>query len=142
LIDSKGKKQLSSLLEKLDNLFFLLITVQVVGGITVYFIRANNFIEKIHLHPVYFLVLIIINTLTVVLAKVFTKNFPGTEKFKLKEFEKLNVRIWVVLFSANILNGAAFLFTGNYFTLLIFFLILLLFFTNRPALLFPNRKVE
>lgn len=128
-------------LKILDNIFIVLLSLQLFLLITFYFLVENNFVTAHQeFENIVRIIIMIINALVIIVPRVLYSIIIRKPAITKKTNEKIKRYSIFILFRmllitvANVINLTAFLLTHNYIYLLIFVIILILFFIYRPLI--------
>ena len=128
-------------LKILDNIFIVLLSLQLFLLITFYFLVENNFVTAHQeFENIVRIIIMIINALVIIVPQVLYSIIIRKPAITKKSNEKIKKYSIFILFRmllitvANVINLTAFLLTHNYIYLLIFVIILILFFIYRPLI--------
>ena len=128
-------------LKILDNIFIVLLSLQLFLLITFYFLVENNFVTAHQeFENIVRIIIMIINALVIIVPQVLYSIIirkPAITKKSNKKIKKYSIFIlfrMLLITVANVINLTAFLLTHNYIYLLIFVIILILFFIYRPLI--------
>ncbi len=130
-----------SSLKILDNIFIVLLSLQLFFLITFYFLVENNFVTAHkEFENIARIIVMIINAFVIIVPRVLYFRIIRKPAISKKPNEKIKKYSNFILFRmllitiANVINLTAFLLTHNYIYLLIFGIILILFFIYRPLI--------
>ena len=131
---------INSELKSLDFIFVALLSSQLLSVLTFYFLKSNNYIPDLELNgTIIKIIVMLINLSAFFLGKFFynilVKKIHIDEPLekKLNSFKTISLFRLALIESVNLINAIAFLFTGDNSILLVFIIMLVLFFTQRPT---------
>lgn len=131
---------IKSQFKSLDFIFIALFSSQLLTVITFYFLKANNYLPLPEFDPVVIkIIVMVLNISAFFLGKFFYNTLINKihvdellEK-KIISFRTISLFRLTLIESVNLINVIAYLFTGDKSILLIFLIMLVLFFTQRPT---------
>ena len=126
--------------KSLDFIFISFLSSQLLAVFTIYFIKSNNFQFNFEIDSNFIkIVVMLLNITAIILSKTFysilIKRIKVDESLdkKITSFRTVSIFRLSFVESVNLINVLAYLFTGDYLILIIFFIMLILFFTYRPT---------
>lgn len=134
-------KNIKSGFKSLDFIFIAFLSSQMMAVITFYFIKSNNYLPEFEINEMIVkIVVMIFNFSSFFIGKFFysmlIKKIQINEPLekKINSFRTVSLFRLALIESVNLLNCIAYLFTGDNSILLIFAIMLILFFTQRPTI--------
>lgn len=131
---------IKSQFKTLDFIFLALLSSQLLAVFTFYFIKSNNYLPAPEIDgTIVKIVIMIMNLSAFFLGKFFyntlVKKIHVDELLdkKINSFRTISLFRLTLIESVNLMNVIAFFFTGDNSILLIFIIMLILFFTQRPT---------
>ena len=126
--------------KSLEFIFIAFLSSQLLTAVTFYFIQANNYLPLPEFDPMIIkIIIMVMNISAFFLGKFFynilVKKIHIDEQLekKISSFRTISLFRLSLIESVNLMNAIAFLFTGDNSILLIFIIMLVLFFTQRPT---------
>lgn len=131
---------IKSQFKSLEFIFIAFLSSQLLTAVTFYFIQVNNYLPLPEFDPMIIkIIIMVINISALFLGKIFysvlIKKIHIDELLdkKINSFRTISLFRLSLIESVNLMNVIAFLFTGDNSILLIFIIMLVLFFTQRPT---------
>ena len=137
---SENSTNIKQQFKTLDLIFISFLSSQLLAALTFYFLKSNNYLQLPEFDPMIIkIIIMILNISAFFIGKFFynilVKKIHSDELLdkKIYSFKTISLFRLALIESVNLINLIAFMFTGDNSIILIFIIMMVLFFTQRPT---------